>query len=70
MPMLDTTPRIARPDDLYARLIAAHDGLSDDASLKLNAKLVLILANHIADAGILEQAIALARQSTGTDRAA
>jgi Protein of unknown function (DUF2783) len=70
MLMLDTTPRVARPDDLYARLIAAHDGLDDDASLKLNAKLVLILANHIGDVGIIDQAIDLACHSVGKELAA
>lgn len=58
---IDTSARIERPDDLYQTLIDAHTGLSDEASMKLNAKLVLLLANHIGDANIVSQAIKLAR---------
>lgn len=60
MPSLETGQRIARPDDLYQRLIEAHQGLSDTDSMKLNAKLVLLLANHIGDAEVVGQAIAAA----------
>lgn len=59
MPLI-VTPNLPRPDDAYARLIAAHDGLSPDRSAALNARLVLILANHIGDATVLDEAIALA----------
>lgn len=65
MSVLDTNPNIARPDDLYQLLINAHAGLSDGDSMKLNAKLVLILANHIGDPAIIEQAIALALPHSG-----
>lgn len=58
---LDTSPNFARADDLYQKLIDAHAGLSDAESMKLNAKLVLILANHIGNPAIVEQALALAR---------
>ena len=58
---LDTAPRISDPDEVYARLIAAHEGLDDEASRKLNAKLILVLANQIGDAEVIGQAIELAR---------
>lgn len=58
MPSLETGLRIARPDDLYQMLIDAHQGLNDADSMKLNAKLVLLLANHIGDAEVVAQAIA------------
>ena len=48
-------------DDLYESLIAAHAGLSDEQSELLQARLVLLLANHIGDLDVLRQAIALAR---------
>lgn len=48
-------------DDFVERLIAAHRGLGDDASRLLNARLVLLLANHIGDAAVLDEAIAAAR---------
>jgi len=60
-PSIDTSPRIERPDDFYQLLINAHAGLEDEASTKLNAKLVLVLANQVGDMDILGQAIELAR---------
>ena len=59
--MLITTPNLPNPDDAYARLIAAHDGLSDADSNALNARLVLILMNHIGDPAVLAKALHLAR---------
>ena len=59
---LVTDPNLARPDDFYERLIAAHRGLDDAQSAMVNAKLVLLLANHVGDAHVLEQAIAAARE--------
>jgi len=65
---IDTSARISRPDDLYQKLIDAHNGLSDADSMKLNAKLVLLLANHIGDIDIVTQAIELARDGFGPKR--
>jgi hypothetical protein len=48
-------------DDFIERLTAAHRGLGDDASRLLNARLVLLLANHVGDAAVLDEAIAAAR---------
>ncbi|WP_121633810.1 DUF2783 domain-containing protein [Tropicibacter alexandrii] len=59
---LNTQPNIAAPDDFYADLIAAHEGLSDDDSAALNARLILLLANHIGDREALSEALTLARQ--------
>ena len=63
---LDTKPRIARPDDFYEALIEAHLGLDDNESMKLNAKLVLILANQVGDMDMLLEAIAMARCNAST----
>jgi len=52
---------IAAPDELYALLVAAHEGLSEAESLKLNAKLVLLLANHIGDIEVVRAALAAAK---------
>lgn len=60
---LITTPNIPDPDGFYAELVAAHDGLSDDDSSALNARLVLVLANHIGDRAILAAALKAARSS-------
>jgi hypothetical protein len=53
-------PRIADPDGFYAALMDAHRGLSPEASRRLDAALVLLLANHIGEMDVLGQAIALA----------
>ena len=54
-------------DDFYEALIAAHRGLSDEHSELLQARLVLLLANHIGDLAVLREAIDLARK--GVDQA-
>lgn len=61
MAELNLTPNIDRPDDFYAALIAAHEGLAKEESDALNARLILILANHIGDREVLSQALAAAR---------
>lgn len=64
-PPLDTSFRLgARGDDVYAALLEAHRGLADDASARLNARLVLILANLVGDADTVLAAIAKARAFT------
>lgn len=62
---LVTDNRLADPDAFYARLIAAHCDLTDQQSLLVNARLILLLANHIGDTEVLEEAITLARQEVG-----
>lgn len=59
---LFTDLRIARPDDFYEALIEAHRDLSDEESRRLNARLILILANQIGDMAILTDALKLARK--------
>ena len=49
-------------DDFYEALIDTHRDLSDEQSAMVNAKLVLLLANHIGDIGVLREAMAIARQ--------
>ena len=55
------------PDDFYQSLIQAHDGLSDAQSDLLNAKLVLLLANHIGDAAVLTEALIAARDGIAAE---
>ncbi len=54
-------PNIPTPDDFYQALIDTHRDLDDEASQMVNAKLVLLLANHVGDLGVLREAFALAR---------
>lgn len=49
-------------DDFYQLLIDAHRDLDDPQSLMLNAKLVLLLSNHIGEIAVLREALALARE--------
>jgi len=58
---LVTAPNIDAPDDFYAALAELHRDLPPEASAKANAKLILLLANHIGDVAVLDEAIALAR---------
>jgi hypothetical protein len=58
---LDTTPRIADPDAFFALLVEAHRGLDAEASRRLDARLVLLLANQVGDTEKLARLIAVAR---------
>ncbi|MFT6457119.1 DUF2783 domain-containing protein [Pseudophaeobacter arcticus] len=54
------TPNINGADDFYADLLAAHEGRDKADSEAFNARLLLVLANHIGDRAILKQALAAA----------
>jgi hypothetical protein len=58
---LITTPHIESPDDFYEALIETHRDLDDAESHALNARLVLLLANHIGSLDVLQQAMQAAR---------
>lgn len=58
---LQLAPNLPDPDGFYAELIALHEGLSREDSEALNARLVLVLANHIGDREVLRAAFAAAR---------
>ena len=49
-------------DDFYEALIDTHRDLTDEQSAMVNAKLVLLLSNHIGDISVLREAMAIARQ--------
>jgi hypothetical protein len=61
MPKLTTESRFADPDAAFVALVQARRGLNEQQAAELDARLVLILANHIGDPDILAQAIALAK---------
>ena len=60
MTKLRTDPNIVDPDGFYAELLAMHEGRDKAESDAINARLVLILANHIGDRGVLSAAFAVA----------
>jgi hypothetical protein len=49
-------------DDFYQLLIDAHRDLTDEQSSLLNSKLVLLLANHVGDIGVIREALERARE--------
>jgi len=58
---LDTSPQLTDPDALFEALVEAHRGLDEAASRRLDARIVLLLANQIGDVAIVKAAIAAAR---------
>jgi hypothetical protein len=59
---LNTNANISAPDDFYESLINLHRDLSDEQSAMVNARLILLLANHVGDADVLREAMAVAAQ--------
>lgn len=61
MATLKTDANIAKPDDFYEELIGLHRELTEAQSALVNAKLILLLANHIGDPDVLHAAMVAAR---------
>ena len=64
---LITEPNLSAPDDFYEALIDAHRDLAPAASHALNARLVLLLANHIGALAVLREALEAARAGATPD---
>ncbi|MCY3877168.1 MAG: DUF2783 domain-containing protein [Rhodobacteraceae bacterium] len=65
--VLNTLDNIEDPDGFYDELIRLHDGLSEDESHALNARLILVLCNHIGDRNVLRNAFRIARECARTE---
>ena len=63
MSNLNLEPNIKNVDDFYEQLLSIHDGKSKENSDAINAKLILILANHIGDETVLTAALAAASKA-------
>lgn len=61
MNQLKTDPNIPDPDGFYEELLRLYDGLEEAESHSLNARLILVLANHIGDRKIIAQAMQIAK---------
>jgi hypothetical protein len=48
---------LARPDDVYNALIDAHKGLDDEQCHAFDARLILLLVNHIGDETVIREAL-------------
>lgn len=59
--VLNIEPNITSPDDFYEALIEAHRGLTMEQSARVNARLILLLANQIGDLEVLRAALVKAR---------
>jgi Protein of unknown function (DUF2783) len=66
---LDTRSRFQDPDAAYRLIVEAHRGLTEEESRKLDAALILILANAVGDISALEEALSLARKATTPGKA-
>jgi hypothetical protein len=64
---LNVDLNLASPDDFYAALVELHRGLSDKQSELVNARLILLLANHVGDAEVLREAMRRAREGIEGD---
>lgn len=58
---LTLTPNIPDPDGFYDELLAVHKDLSAEESEAFNARLILVLANHIGNRETLRAAFEAAR---------
>jgi len=61
MAALIIEPNLAAPDDFYEALIDMHRDLTPEQSQLVNAKLILLLANHVGDLAVLRDAMTRAR---------
>lgn len=57
-------------DDFYEALIDMHNGLTDEQSMQVNARLILLLSNHIGDLAVLREAMKIAQQELNTENKA
>ena len=62
MAHLTLEPNLGSPDDAYAALIEAHEGLTREESEALNARLILILMNQVGDLQVIREALAAAKR--------
>ncbi|MDE2607838.1 MAG: DUF2783 domain-containing protein [Burkholderiales bacterium] len=52
-------------DGFYEQLLDAHQGLTEQQSALLNARLILLLANQVGDAKLLKECVEAARRFPG-----
>ncbi|MBR9879965.1 MAG: DUF2783 domain-containing protein [Gammaproteobacteria bacterium] len=60
MPALELGPNFTDADRFYAALTELHRDVSEQDSERINARLILLLANHIGDQNVLDEALRLA----------
>ena len=55
--MLKRDLNLARPDDVYNAIVDAHKDMNDEQSRAFDAKLILLLVNHIGDEAVIREAL-------------
>ena len=60
---LRRTLNLVRPDDVYNAIVDAHRDLTDEQCRAFDARLILLLANHVGDEDVLREALTAARQT-------
>ncbi len=63
-PSINIHPNLIDADKVYQHILTMHNGLSDEESAKANAKLILMLANHIGDEQVIAAATSQVRANT------
>jgi len=59
--MLQRTLNLAHPDDIYNAIVDAHKDLSEEQCRTFDARLILLLINHIGDEVVIREALKEAR---------
>jgi hypothetical protein len=54
---LRRTLNLSNPDDVYNAIVDAHKGLSEEQCRTLDARLILLLVNHIGDEAVIREAL-------------
>ncbi|HEY0825210.1 MAG TPA: DUF2783 domain-containing protein [Ramlibacter sp.] len=59
---MKTTLNQQDADGFYEQLLDAHQGLTEQQSALVNARLILLLANQVGDAKVLRECVEAARR--------
>jgi hypothetical protein len=54
---LRRTLNLAKPDDVYNAIVDAHKGLSEEECRAFDARLILLLVNHIGEDAVIYEAL-------------
>jgi hypothetical protein len=57
MTALRRTLNLARPDDIYNAIVDAHKDLTDQQCRDFDARLILLLVNHVGDETVIREAL-------------
>jgi GTP1/Obg family GTP-binding protein len=68
MATLNIEPNITQFDEFYEALIETHRDIDQVQSQMVNAKLILLLANHIGDLSVLREAMRRARDGVAASQ--